>query len=396
MSLFRLVSISLLMACSYFFAADMYTPSLPAMSDALNVSSTAVQQTVSVFFIALGISQLICGTIAERFGRKPIALLGSVVFIIGSSVCLASHELSWLIVGRAIQGIGVGALFLLCRTILQDSLSKEQLVDVLSWLSILFMCLPASTPAIGGYLESHYGWQSSFWFMLGLSILLLVVIGLGLKETHLEKNIHATKPDVIVRDYTMIATNTQFLRYLTMIVMANGGALVFYLMGSFIAQQEYQIPAKYFGMSSLALIGCSLCARIIYVRFLKYRHTEGNILKTASAIMLIGALFILSNLYIHSIITIIVGIGIYCFGAGLTTSVVAVSALYLFPKHKGQTGALFGSMQMVGIFTLTFIVSHLTSVEWVMACVLITMALVNISVQRWWNDNSVVLVKAAN
>ncbi|MGD6734832.1 hypothetical protein ACP5PY_00045 [Photobacterium leiognathi subsp. mandapamensis] len=102
------------------------------------------------------------------------------------------------------------------------------------------------------------------------------------------------------------------------------------------------------------------------------------------------------NLYIHSIITIIVGIGIYCFGAGLTTSVVAVSALYLFPKHKGQTGALFGSMQMVGIFTLTFIVSHLTSVEWVMACVLITMALVNISVQRWWNDNSVVLVKAAN
>ncbi|WP_305841815.1 MFS transporter [Photobacterium leiognathi] len=394
MSLFRLVSISLLMACSYFFASDMYTPSLPAMSDALNVSSTAVQQTVSVFFIALGISQLICGTIAERFGRKPIALLGSVVFIIGSSVCLASHELSWLIVGRAIQGMGVGALFLLCRTILQDSLSKERLVDVLSWLSILFMCLPASTPAIGGYLESHYGWQSSFWFMLGLSILLLVVIGLGLKETHLEKNIHATKPDVIVRDYTMIATNTQFLRYLTMIMMANGGALVFYLMGSFIAQQEYQIPAKYFGMSSLALIGCSLCARIIYVRFLKYRQTEGNILKTASAIMLIGALFILSNLYIHSIITIIVGIGIYCFGAGLTTSVVAVSALYLFPKHKGQTGALFGSMQMVGIFTLTFIVSHLASVEWVMACVLITMALVNISVQRWWNDNSVVLAKA--
>ncbi|WP_232610548.1 hypothetical protein [Photobacterium phosphoreum] len=54
MSLLRLLSISLLMACSYFFASDMYAPSLPVMSEALNVSSTAVQQTVSAFFIALG------------------------------------------------------------------------------------------------------------------------------------------------------------------------------------------------------------------------------------------------------------------------------------------------------------------------------------------------------
>ncbi|WP_318441153.1 MFS transporter [Photobacterium leiognathi] len=394
MSLLRLLSISLLMACSYFFASDMYAPSLPVMSEALNVSSTAVQQTVSAFFIALGLSQLVCGAVAERFGRRPIAILGAVIFIIGSVLCLHADQLSGLIIGRAVQGIGVGALFLLCRTIMQDSLTKEQLVDVMSWFSILFMCLPATTPAIGGYLESHFGWHSSFWFMLGLAVLLFVVIALGLKETHLEKNIHATKPRVVARDYTMIATNPQFLRYLIMMVMANGGALVFYLMGAFIANKQYHLPVQYFGMSSLLLIGCSLCARIVYIRFLKYTATEGRIIKVASCIMLLGALTILSNAVFHSMATIIIGMGLYCFGAGLTTSVVAVSALYLFPKHKGQTGALFGSLQMVGIFTLTFIVSHLASIEWVMACVLITMALVNISVQRWWNDNSTVLAKA--
>lgn len=394
MSLLRLLSISLLMACGYFFASDMYAPSLPVMSEALNVSSTAVQQTVSAFFIALGLSQLVCGAVAERFGRRPIAILGAVIFIIGSVLCLHADQLSGLIIGRTVQGIGVGALFLLCRTIMQDSLTKEQLVDVMSWFSILFMCLPASTPAIGGYLESHFGWHSSFWFMLGLAVLLFVVIALGLKETHLEKNIHATKPRIVARDYTMIVTNSQFLRYLIMMVMANGGALVFYLMGAFIANEQYHLPVQYFGLSSLLLIGCSLCARIFYIRFLKYTQTEGRIIKVASCIMLFGALTILSNVVFHSMATIIIGMGIYCFGAGLTTSVVSVSTLYLFPKHKGQTGALFGSLQMVGIFTLTFIISHLASIEWMMACVLVTMALLNISVQRWWNDNSLILSKS--
>ncbi|CAH7236787.1 membrane hypothetical protein [Vibrio chagasii] len=162
------------MASSYFFASSMYTPSFPDIQSELGTSEAQVQQTLSLFFIALACSQLICGPLSERYGRKPISILSSVIFVIGSMTCLIADNIDFLLLGRIVQGLGVGGLYLLCRTILQDAFEKTELMGILAWYGILFMSLPGLTLIFGGYLTQHFGWQGNFIFMACLSIATLI------------------------------------------------------------------------------------------------------------------------------------------------------------------------------------------------------------------------------
>jgi DHA1 family 2-module integral membrane pump EmrD-like MFS transporter len=385
MPLFKVLVISLLMGSSYFFASDMYAPSLPYMANALNVSSGTVQQTVSIFFIFVAISQLCCGPLSECFGRRPIAIIGSLLFAIGSLICTSSQDINVLILGRLVQGIGVGALYLLCRTILLDSFSKAQLIGIMSWFGILFLTLPGLTPTLGGILQTHFGWQANFWFMFALAIIIFLAITLFLGETHQQKNVHAVKLSNIARDYWMIASNSKFLRYLLLMIVSNGGVIVFYLMGAFISQESYSITPHAFGLTSLLLIGSTISARLVFNSLLKQRFSEKQLLLSASIIMVIGSCGLLANITYASFSVMILSVAVYCFGAGLTTSIAAVNAMYLFPQHKGQTGAIYGSLQMAGMFLLTLLVSHIANTELVMAVVFVMMATLSL-VALWRKD----------
>ncbi len=124
MSKIPIILISFIMALSYFFASSMYAPSLPDIESSLHTTDSLAQQSLSFFFIALAFSQLSCGPLSERYGRKPVALVSAIIFLAGSIVCLSSINIHTLLLGRVIQGLGVGGLYLLCRTVLQDSFNK--------------------------------------------------------------------------------------------------------------------------------------------------------------------------------------------------------------------------------------------------------------------------------
>ncbi|MFC5079881.1 MFS transporter [Vibrio thalassae] len=111
----------------------MYTPALPDIQTALHTSEALAQQSLSVFFIALACSQLISGPLSERYGRRPVALMAAVVFVVGSLICMLAQSIDSLLLGRFVQGLGVGGLYLLCRTILQDSFNKSELMGILVW-----------------------------------------------------------------------------------------------------------------------------------------------------------------------------------------------------------------------------------------------------------------------
>ena len=83
MSTIKIILLSVLMASAYFFASDMYAPSLPSMAKALQVSATTAQQTVTDFLIVFSLIQIFIGPLSERFGRRHIALISSILFFIG-------------------------------------------------------------------------------------------------------------------------------------------------------------------------------------------------------------------------------------------------------------------------------------------------------------------------
>lgn len=370
MSTIKIILLSVLMASAYFFASDMYAPSLPSMAKALQISATTAQQTVTDFLIAFSLIQIFIGPLSERFGRRHIAILSSLLFFIGAIFCLLSYNLNMLIIGRILQGFAAGSLFLLARVIMQDSFDKEKLTSLLTWTGILFMTLPALTPTLGGFLEHYYGWKGSFFFMVLQSILIFILLVSFLKETNLNKNMDAHKPKKIFNDYKQIIKNFTFLTYTLFAVISVSGILVFYLMGSFIAIQTFHISPKIYGLSSLILISSSISGRFFTLNFLKKKFSEYYCFFIAFFILILGSLLMFIASYLASYELVLFSIIIFAFGSGCVLSMAPVGALYVFPSLKGQAAAMYGSLQMLGVFVITFIATHLTNSIEMMATLL--------------------------
>lgn len=351
------IFISILMASSYFFASSMYTPSFPDIQSELHTSEALVQQTLSLFFIALACSQLICGPLSERYGRKPIAILSSAIFVVGSMTCLMADNIDILLLGRIIQGLGVGGLYLLCRTILQDAFEKTELMGILAWYGILFMSLPGLTLILGGYLTQHSGWQGNFVFMACLSIATLLIITFMKRETISQKNPDAIKPKQILKDYAFITSNVTFLCYLAMMFSGTSCLLLFQVTGSFVAQNQFDLTAVDYGIGSMVLIASSVASRLIWNQFLKNRISENMTLVYGSLIQIVGCAVITLSLFVRSYSLMLFGFSLMAFGSAFLLAIAGVSALYLFPNHKGQVGAIYGALQMIGAFGFTFCLS---------------------------------------
>ena len=110
-----------LLSCIGPFAIDMYLPAMPEIGADLGTTIQAMQGTIIAYFIAFGLAQLIYGPWADRSGRKPPLYAGIVVFMLGSVACTVAPAVEWLLVGRAIQGLGGAALMVVPRAIIRDN-----------------------------------------------------------------------------------------------------------------------------------------------------------------------------------------------------------------------------------------------------------------------------------
>ena len=89
------------------FGDTEYTPALPAIAKDLHTSYASVEWTMTSYLLGYAISQLFYGPLSDKFGRRPIMVLGTLLFIIGSLVCIFSFSIEALIGGRFLQALGM-------------------------------------------------------------------------------------------------------------------------------------------------------------------------------------------------------------------------------------------------------------------------------------------------
>ena len=119
-SLLRSALILGLLSCVGPFAIDMYLPAMPAIGTNLGASVAAVQTTITAYFLAFGLAQLVYGPWADQVGRKLPLYVGLVIFIAGSLACALAPSIEMLIAGRALQGLGGAVVMVIPRAIIRD------------------------------------------------------------------------------------------------------------------------------------------------------------------------------------------------------------------------------------------------------------------------------------
>lgn len=349
------------------FAIDTYLPAFDAMTRDLNTSMLSMQQTLSLFLAAFGFMFLFHGALSDSFGRKPVILWALVVFTIASVGCALSRDVQTLILFRILQGLSVGAGMVVGRAMIRDLFSDAEAQKLMSMVTLFFGLAPAVAPMVGGFLYSHLGWASIFWFLALLSGGLILLCGRQLHETLPPESRQSFHPVALMHGYWEVGANIRFL-LLSFAVGLNFNAFFLYIVSApvYLPQHLGLGPTEYSwlfvpGIAGI-MTGAFISGRVAG------RWSKEQTVTRAYGFMIAAALA--NVLYVHLAQPVvpwaIVPIYFYAIGTALAMPSISLLSLDMFPARRGMSASLQGFVSgMVNAITAGLISPALShSPEW--------------------------------
>jgi MFS transporter, DHA1 family, multidrug resistance protein len=165
------------------FSLQIFLPALPAIQASFAVTPGIVQLALSLSIMANAVANLAYGPVSDRFGRRPVLLVGLAAFIAGSLGCALAPSIELLIVARIVQSIGGAAGMVLARAIVRDLYDRERSASIIAYLTMAMVVAPMLAPTIGAVMLDLASWRAIFYLSTGIGVVLIWPIVVTLAET---------------------------------------------------------------------------------------------------------------------------------------------------------------------------------------------------------------------
>ncbi|MEK4472183.1 MDR family MFS transporter [Paenibacillus sp. FSL R7-0048] len=221
------------------------------------------------YLLAMAITTPIFGKISDLFGRKPVFMWGAAVFLLGSLLCGISQSMEQLILFRAIQGIGAGALIPMTFTIIGDIYSIEERAKTQGLLSSVWGISSLVGPLLGGYVVDYLSWRWVFVFNLPFGLLAMVFIARYLKEEKVRRKAQIDVAGVLLFAAGMgallfgLSTGGQNLEWTSPLLIATLSVAVILLVLFFFVERRAPEPMLPLGLFSNRNIAVSTGANLL-------------------------------------------------------------------------------------------------------------------------------------
>lgn len=327
-------------------AMQIFVPALPFIQSGFGVPAGTAQLALSLSMASIALSTLAYGPLSDRYGRRPVLIVGLGVFLLGSLLCAVAPNVELLILGRVVQAAGGTAGMVLARAMVRDVYAQERVASVIAYITIAMVVAPMFAPAIGGLLTDLYGWRSNFLFvaLVGVGVIALVVLRLA--ETHTRPPSH---PGVagMLEGFALLLRSPVFCGY------AFAGAFGLSAFFSFISAAPYLMaqslgrPAAEYGVWFIAISIAFMAGNGVTAR-LSPRLGIDRMIVVGCAVGLAGIALMasLALMGAFSPWSIFGPTVIIIFGNGLAMANLQAGALGVFPHSAGTASGLSGFLQM--------------------------------------------------
>lgn len=332
---------------------DLYLPALPALTESFAASMAQAQLTLTALMLAFGVSQLIWGPLSDRFGRRPILLLGMSAYVLASVASTLSPTMDQLIVWRTVQGAAMGAGVTCARAMVRDLYQPVQGARVMSkGLSGLGLaaCLG---PPLGGLLAGLFSWRASLLALALFGAVGLAVVALRFRETLPQKNLNALQPTRLLGTWWIILRHPTFVAYAALSTTTYGGLFTFLASSSFVFIKVLGLSTTHYGllvfsMAFTYLIGTFLCRRLL--AHFEIRRTVA----IAAVLSLCGGTLmgLLAIAGYRSSWTLMLPFYLFMLGHGIHQPCAHSAVVGPFPQSAGAASALSGFIMMLAVFAI--------------------------------------------
>jgi DHA1 family bicyclomycin/chloramphenicol resistance-like MFS transporter len=319
---------------------DMYLPSLPTMVNDFHTTESLVQLSLTMGMIGLAVGQVFFGPFSQKWGRKPVILISTVLLIVGVFSCIFTTDIYTFLACRLAQGLGGAGGIVLSRSIATDCYSGRQLAKTMAIIGAINGIAPAFSPVIGGVMANSTGWQGIFWLLtvIGIAIFLMTLFFKETlpKEQRFKGNILST-----FRDYAKVLRIRRFTYLIAAYGLAMGGLFAYISAAPFILQKQFEFSeiafSILFGANSVLIgIGSAIALKF---KTLERALMIGGSGMLVAAILQFVSIFTLNNFYSYEATTALM---LLFLGIGITSSTSL--AMDQGREYTGAAAAIVGAI----------------------------------------------------
>ncbi|MCB1310395.1 MAG: MFS transporter [Sedimentitalea sp.] len=184
MSRTEFIALIAMMFATIAFSIDSILPALPAIGAELSPGDVnRAQLVLTSFVLGIGIGTFFTGPLSDAFGRKPVILAGSLIYVAAATVAWAASSLEVLLAARVVQGVGAAAPRIVGVAIMRDLYSGRIMARMISIAMMIFTIFPAFAPLMGAGIIALVGWRGIFLAFILFSAITVVWMSLRLPES---------------------------------------------------------------------------------------------------------------------------------------------------------------------------------------------------------------------
>lgn len=334
---------------------------LPALSDIsayFDAPIGLVQLLVSAYLGMNAVLQLIIGPLSDRYGRRPVMIVCLMIMLIATLVCIFAPSIEILLLGRMLQ-TSIVAGVALSRAVVRDIYDHRRAASMMGYVTMGMSVVPMIGPAIGGFLNEYYGWQSTFWISFAFSTIVLIVVMLDMGETN-EHKIDSFRKQFAA--YPELLRSRRFWGYSLAAAFTSGSFFAFLGGGPFVARDILGMSSSEFGiyfiLTSVGYMLGNFLTALFSTRFGMSRMIlAGNLISAVGMVVAMLA-FKLGHASPIALFGPMTFIG---FGNGMSLPNANAGIVSVRPRLAGSASGLGGALMIGGGAVMSVISGSLLS-----------------------------------
>ncbi len=334
-------------------ATDLYLPALPSLAEAFSAGAAQVQLTLSAMLLAFGVSQLAWGPLSDRFGRRPILLVGMTFFSLASAGSALATSIESVITWRAVQGAALGAGVMVARAMVRDVFQPLEGARMMSKAMTGLGAIACLTGPVGGLLMDLGGWRTLLAAVSVFGALMLATIAWRFTETLPAERRAPLHPAAIVGNWARIVGHPVFranaaLSTATFTALFTFLAAAPFVMMKVLGLSRLQFGLCMFSMSATYIVGTFLCRRLLVRVGLRRTVAIGGALALAGG----TGMGLLALAGVRGWWAIMVPYWLFTLSHGINQPCGQSGAVAPFPQAAGAASALNGFLMMCAAFAV--------------------------------------------
>ncbi len=360
-------------------ALNIFAPVMPELAQQFATEPFVIQLGFTLYLLTLAIGQLICGPLADLYGRRPVLIWGFLLHIAGCLLGAMATEIWQLLLARIFQAAGGCTGMLLARTIVLDQYGRDRAAGMLGYITLGVASAQAVAPTVGGYLSQAGGWPTVFWLSLVLGTLVWLAGLLQLPETAALRESHQSLLQSFSR-YGSVLTSPGYIWFALSSTLIGCGFFIFITSAPFVVAEQLQGNSVDYGNWFLLVAGGfwlgSFTAGKISVTVGTDRMMYlGHMLSGGGALLMLAMLLLIPVSYL----AIFLPMAFFTFGRGLSQPGAQAAAISSVTSAVATATGMLGFLQLL----VGSLVAQLTPLLMDLHLVMLPIVLLGLVIAAW-------------